>query len=164
MGDLLFSFVGRMRRIQYVISIICVAVALAGVFAVQQKLGDWKFAGIFITTLSVVPVIIYLAGTTRRFKDRGRHPLLGFFFYFVLPAAILFGAQQALGDTPLINPETFIADAKALMSQTQWPKQDLIRWISIGVAALFILIGQVSLFLGRGTKGPNVFDAETSKP
>jgi uncharacterized membrane protein YhaH (DUF805 family) len=160
MGDLLFSFAGRMKRIQYAINIICVILAAVAVSAVQQKMGDWKFASIITTTISVVPAIIYFAGTTRRFKDRGRHPLIGFLIYYILPAGILFGAQQVLGEVPLIKPETFAEDVKAVIVQTSWSSEDMIRWILIGLAALLILIGQVSLFLGPGAKKATVFDNE----
>lgn len=165
MGDFLFSFVGRMKRIQYAISIVCVVLAFAAVLALQQSLGDWKFADIFTTTLAVVPVIIYLAGTTRRFKDLGIYPLLGFFicyfvpaFYFAILAFILFGLQMALGHIKLNNPETLVPDAQAILFQTQWSVDVLIFASSIAAACLLFLAGQISLFLWRGTTSKNVFN------
>ena len=162
MGDLLFSFAGRMGRIQYWINIVCVIIAAAGVIAAQQKFGNLKFADIIITTVSIVPLIIYLAGTTRRFQDRERHPLIGYFVYYALPAGILLGAQQVLG-SPVIDPETFIADAGSIFTQGQWPPEEIIRWLAIFSAALFVVAGQISLFLLPGTKGDNLFGPQAGR-
>lgn len=157
MGDLLFSFTGRLGRLGHWLSIAVVVLCIFGVMALQQSLGAWEFASILITTLAALPVIIYLAGVSKRFQDRSLHPLLGFVFFYGIPAAILFVAQQQL-ETPLVNPETFVDELRQLPSKTQWSTEALIRWGSLGLAALIFLWGQIGLLLRKGTAGPNGFE------
>lgn len=159
MGDFLFSFTGRKKVFSYWLSIVCAVLAAFGVVQLQQFLGDWKFANIFWVTAAVVPFVLYFSATIRRFNDRGRHPLLGFLYYYVLPIAIIFGAQQALGE-PVINPETFAKEVEGLPLVDEWTQPLLIKWGSIGLAGLLFVWGQISLFLIPGTKGENAFDAE----
>lgn len=161
MGDFLFSFTGRKKVLGYWLSIICAVLAAAGVAQLQQFLGDWKFANIFWVTAAVIPLVLYVSATVRRFNDRGRHPLLGFVFYYIIPAAIIFGAQQVLGE-PVINPETFMSEVEQLPQVTEWTEPLMIKWGSVGLAALLLAWGQITLFLIPGTKGENAFDAKHS--
>lgn len=161
MGDFLFSFTGRKKVLGYWLSIICAVLAAAGVAQLQQLLGDWKFANIFWVTAAVIPAVLYLSATVRRFNDRGRHPLLGFVFYYIAPVAIVFGAQQILG-TPIVNPETIATEVEQLPQVTEWTQPLVIKWGALGAAALLFLWGQITLFLIPGTKGENAFDAEHS--
>ena len=161
MGDFLFSFTGRKKVLSYWLSIIFAVLAAAGVAQLQQFLGDWKFANIFWVTAAVIPAVLYISATVRRFNDRGRHPLLGFVFYFIAPAVIIVGSQQILGE-PVINPETIVNEVKQLPQVTEWSQPLMIKWGAIGVAALLLVWGQITLFLMPGTKGENAFDAEHS--
>lgn len=161
MGDFLFSFTGRKKILSYWLSIICAVLAAAGVAQLQQFLGDWKFANIFWVTAAVIPAVLYFSATIRRFNDRGRHPLLGFVFYYIIPGAIIFGAQQVLGE-PIINPETIANEIEQLPQITEWTQPLMIKWGAVGVAALLLVWGQINLFLIPGTKGENAFDAEHS--
>ncbi|MEM9574093.1 MAG: hypothetical protein AAF870_02560, partial [Pseudomonadota bacterium] len=91
----------------------------------------------------------------------GRHPLLGFIFYYILPVLIIFGGQQVLGE-PIINPETIASEVEQLPQVTEWTQPLMIKWGAIGAAALLLVWGQITLFLIPGTRGENAFDAEPS--
>ncbi len=157
MGDFLFSFTGRKGIIGYWLSIICAVLAAAGVAQLQAFLGDWKFANIFWVTAAVIPLVVYFSATVRRFNDRGRHPLMGFLLYFILPVIIIFGAQQVLGE-PIVNPETIADEARQLPEITEWTQPLIIKWGALGAAGLLFVLGQLNLFLMPGTKGDNPFD------
>ncbi len=157
MGDFLFSFTGRKKVFGYWLSIVCAVLAAAGVTQLQAFLGDWKFANIFWVTAAVIPLVLYFSATVRRFNDRGRHPLLGFLYYYILPVAIIFGAQQILGQ-PLINPETIGDEVRQLPKTTEWTQPLMIKWGALATAGVVFVFGQLNLFLIPGTKGANPFD------
>lgn len=157
MGDFLFSFTGRKKVLSYWLSIILAVLAAAGVAQIPKLLGDWPYSSIIVMTLAVLPIIIYLSATVRRFKDRGRHPIVGFLAYFAIPAIICWAAGELLG-----HPEIFLKvldqEIQKMLQADYWTQQLAMQWGAIAFAFAIFLIGQICLFLLPGTKGENVFD------
>lgn len=159
MGDLLFRFSGRIGRLGYLLALLCMGIAITLVIVLQNFLSDWKFGGIFITVATCVPLIIYLAATSKRFQDRGRHPALGFVLYFIAPLALIWAAQNFLG-LPLADNAKMQTEVAELFNDPEWTPIMAAKW-AMPVAAVFLFVfGQISLLARKGTAGENAFDVD----
>lgn len=157
MGDLLFSFSGRIGRIGYLLALIFVGVLIAFAVGLSQALGDWTFNTTITTLVGAVAIIVYTAATSKRFQDRSRHPFLGFLFYYIVPAIILLIAQKLPAPYGL-DFQAFGPQIENAFQSGNWTPDIFLKCVIILLCILLIIAGQIGLFFCEGTKGENIFD------